>query len=78
MQNLGLQPSSHTYDGIIRAVVSQRSFGDAMGVVSSITIILSLGFALFYFILFYSLSGLPSVGVPSRNFNHSILGQNVK
>ncbi|KAI5392672.1 pentatricopeptide repeat-containing protein At1g76280 [Lathyrus oleraceus] len=30
MQNLGLQPSSHTYDGIIRAVVSQRSFGDAM------------------------------------------------
>ncbi|XP_073220230.1 pentatricopeptide repeat-containing protein At1g76280 isoform X2 [Cicer arietinum] len=30
MQNLGLQPSSHTYDGVIRAVVSQRSFGDAM------------------------------------------------
>ncbi|XP_045824397.1 pentatricopeptide repeat-containing protein At1g76280-like isoform X1 [Trifolium pratense] len=30
MQNLGLQPSSHTYDGIIRAIVSQRSFGDAM------------------------------------------------
>ncbi|GAU45008.1 hypothetical protein TSUD_87990 [Trifolium subterraneum] len=30
MQNLGLQPSSHTYDGIISAIVSQRSFGDAM------------------------------------------------
>ncbi|TKY57582.1 Pentatricopeptide repeat-containing protein [Spatholobus suberectus] len=32
MENLGLQPSSHTYDGIIKAVVSHRSFGDAIGV----------------------------------------------
>ncbi|KAI4336705.1 hypothetical protein L6164_015197 [Bauhinia variegata] len=26
MQNLGLQPTSHTYDGFVRAVVSQRGF----------------------------------------------------
>ncbi|KAK7321837.1 hypothetical protein VNO77_32824 [Canavalia gladiata] len=32
MQNLGLQPSSHTYDGIIGAVVSHGSFGEAMQV----------------------------------------------
>ncbi|KEH26675.1 PPR containing plant-like protein [Medicago truncatula] len=30
MQSLGLQPSSHTYNGLIRAIVSQRRFGDAM------------------------------------------------
>ncbi|KAL2349373.1 hypothetical protein Fmac_003373 [Flemingia macrophylla] len=35
MENLGLQPSSHTYDGIIKAVVSQRSFGDGIGVLKT-------------------------------------------
>ncbi|XP_061356576.1 pentatricopeptide repeat-containing protein At1g76280 isoform X2 [Gastrolobium bilobum] len=32
MQNFGLQPSSHTYDGIVRAVVSGRSFRHGMRV----------------------------------------------
>nr|KYP65227.1 Pentatricopeptide repeat-containing protein At1g76280 family [Cajanus cajan] len=32
MENLGLQPSSHTYDGFIKAVVSHRSFVDVIGV----------------------------------------------
>ncbi|CAJ1972614.1 unnamed protein product [Sphenostylis stenocarpa] len=32
MENLGLQPSCHTYNGIIKAVISHGSFGDALGV----------------------------------------------
>uniref|UniRef100_A0A5B7C0F4 Pentacotripeptide-repeat region of PRORP domain-containing protein n=1 Tax=Davidia involucrata TaxID=16924 RepID=A0A5B7C0F4_DAVIN len=32
MQTLGLEPSSNTYDGFIRAVVSERGFHDGMGV----------------------------------------------
>ncbi|PPS00745.1 hypothetical protein GOBAR_AA19919 [Gossypium barbadense] len=27
MQNLGLQPSSHTYDGFVRAIIQRRGFG---------------------------------------------------
>jgi len=34
MKNLGLQPSSHTYDGFVRAVVSERGYNDGMEVVS--------------------------------------------
>ncbi|KAF8023796.1 hypothetical protein BT93_F1088 [Corymbia citriodora subsp. variegata] len=30
MQNLGLQPSSRTYDGFIRAVVTERGFSDGL------------------------------------------------
>jgi len=41
MENLGLQPSCHTYNGIIKAVASRGSFGNAIGVVSSATIITS-------------------------------------
>lgn len=36
MQNLGLQPSSHTYDGFVRAVISERGFSFGMEVVSHI------------------------------------------
>ncbi|XP_048331693.1 pentatricopeptide repeat-containing protein At1g76280 isoform X2 [Ziziphus jujuba] len=32
MQNLGLQPSSHTYDGFVRAVISERGFNFGMEV----------------------------------------------
>ncbi|XP_027940723.1 pentatricopeptide repeat-containing protein At1g76280 isoform X2 [Vigna unguiculata] len=32
MENLGLQPSCHTYNGIIKAAVSHGNFGDAIGV----------------------------------------------
>lgn len=32
MKNLGLQPSSHTYDGFVRAVVSERGYNDGMEV----------------------------------------------
>nr|KJB14291.1 hypothetical protein B456_002G118000 [Gossypium raimondii] len=30
MQNLGLQPSSHTYDGFVRAIIQRRGFGAGM------------------------------------------------
>ncbi|XP_034675182.1 pentatricopeptide repeat-containing protein At1g76280 isoform X5 [Vitis riparia] len=32
MQNLGLEPSCHTYDGLIKAIVSDRGFSDGMEV----------------------------------------------
>ncbi|KAJ7962421.1 Pentatricopeptide repeat [Quillaja saponaria] len=32
MLNLGLQPSSHTYDGFVRALVSERGFNEGMEV----------------------------------------------
>lgn len=33
MQNLGIQPSSRTWDGFVRAVVSERGFSIGMEVV---------------------------------------------
>ncbi|KAB2044758.1 hypothetical protein ES319_D01G112700v1 [Gossypium barbadense] len=30
IQNLGLQPSSHTYDGFVRAIIQRRGFGAGM------------------------------------------------
>ncbi|KAF7817683.1 pentatricopeptide repeat-containing protein [Senna tora] len=42
MQNLGLQPSSHTYDGFVRAVVSERGFSDGLEVVSSDSLLVAL------------------------------------
>lgn len=36
MQNFGLQPSSHTYDGFVRAIVSERGFSGGMEIVSYI------------------------------------------
>lgn len=36
MQKLGLQPSSHTYDGFVRAVISEKGFSVGMEVVSHI------------------------------------------
>ncbi|XP_021902495.1 pentatricopeptide repeat-containing protein At1g76280 isoform X2 [Carica papaya] len=30
MQNIGLQPSSHTFDGFVRAIVRERGFSDGM------------------------------------------------
>lgn len=36
MQNLGLQPSSHTCDGFVRAVISKRGFNVGMELVSHI------------------------------------------
>jgi len=35
MQNLGLEPSSFTYDGLVRAVIWGRDIGDTMEVVRS-------------------------------------------
>ncbi|KAG5542786.1 hypothetical protein RHGRI_015784 [Rhododendron griersonianum] len=35
MQNMGLEPSSSTYDGLIRAVVSERGFHDGIEVLKS-------------------------------------------
>ncbi|GMH18910.1 hypothetical protein Nepgr_020751 [Nepenthes gracilis] len=32
MQTLGLEPSCHTYDGFIRAIISEKGFGDGMKV----------------------------------------------
>ncbi|XP_059459556.1 pentatricopeptide repeat-containing protein At1g76280-like isoform X7 [Corylus avellana] len=39
MKNLRLQPSSHTYDGFVRAVVSERGYIDGMEVVSYICLL---------------------------------------
>ncbi|GAB4854294.1 hypothetical protein Ancab_022880 [Ancistrocladus abbreviatus] len=36
MQILGLEPSSHTYDGFIRAIISEKGFGDAIEVGSNL------------------------------------------
>lgn len=33
MQNIGLEPSQHTYDGIVKAVVSERGITYGMKVV---------------------------------------------
>ena len=38
MQNLGLEPSCHTYDGLIKAIVSDRGFSDGMEVVRSTSV----------------------------------------
>ncbi|RVX15939.1 Pentatricopeptide repeat-containing protein [Vitis vinifera] len=35
MQNLGLEPSCHTYDGLIKAIVSDRGFSDGMEVLKT-------------------------------------------
>lgn len=35
MQNFGLQPSSHTYDGFVRAIVSERGFIGGMEILKS-------------------------------------------
>lgn len=50
MENLGLQPSCHTYNGIIKAAVSHGNVGDAIGVVSSVTIIMSRITCFCYFV----------------------------
>lgn len=34
MHKLGLQPSSHTFDGFVRSVVSERGFSAGMEIVS--------------------------------------------
>lgn len=34
MENLGLEPSPHTYDGLVKAVVSHRGIDDTMELVS--------------------------------------------
>ncbi|KAL4307925.1 hypothetical protein AHAS_Ahas16G0327000 [Arachis hypogaea] len=39
MKDLGLDPSRHAYDCLVRAVVSQRHFKDGMEIESSVTII---------------------------------------
>lgn len=36
MQKFGLQPSSHTYDGFVRAITSEQGFSSGMEIVSYI------------------------------------------
>ncbi|KAK9213863.1 hypothetical protein WN944_005848 [Citrus x changshan-huyou] len=73
MQNLGLQPSSHRYDGFSRAIVSDRGFDERMevevNVPNELSTVCNCGSMSWRFIFKY----MKSCGIPPNAATHNIM-----